>query len=390
MIAKRPPMGWNTWNTFGRSISEEVVLGAADCLIKSGLAAKGYNYIVIDDCWSLPQRDAQGRLVPDPEKFPHGMKYIADYLHAKGLKFGMYSDVSPLTCGKFLGSAYHEYTDAMTFASWDVDFLKYDYCFHEDMNLPGDVLYKRMGLALAGCGRDILFSACSWGADDSYQWIKETGADMWRSTLDITDSFTSVRNLIQQELVRMEYNGKGCFNDLDMLIVGMNGEGNVALGGCTSEEYALHFAFWCLFGSPLMIGADPRKMDQSAIDLLSNDTLIRIDQDSAYRQPYFLEALEKNTERTADQPYYKDYPLDTPFLARTLDDGTIALGLFNLSEESVTKTADAERMGLAPDCPKHFVARDAFTGETTPFADGKFTVTCAPHTCKVYIVSLCD
>ena len=213
---------------------------------------------------------------------------------------------------------------------------------------------------------------------------------MWRSTLDITDSFTSVRNLIQQELVRMEYNGKGCFNDLDMLIVGMNGEGNVALGGCTSEEYALHFAFWCLFGSPLMIGADPRKMDQSAIDLLSNDTLIRIDQDSAYRQPYFLEALEKNTERTADQPYYKDYPLDTPFLARTLDDGTIALGLFNLSEESVTKTADAERMGLAPDCPKHFVARDAFTGETMPFADGKFTVTCAPHTCKVYIVSLCD
>lgn len=390
MVRKTPPMGWNSWNTFGSQINEEVILRAADSLVASGLAACGYEYVVIDDCWSLPQRDAQGRLVPDPEKFPHGMKYVADYIHQKGLKFGMYSDAGPKTCAGYPGSGNHEHIDAATFASWDVDYLKYDYCYHEEMNLPGAVLYKRMGLALANCGRDILFSACSWGADDSYQWMKETGAHIWRSTGDIQDAFSSVRNLIQQEITRMEYNGQGCFNDLDMLIVGMNGEGNVAMGGCTPEEYALHFAFWCFFGSPLMIGSDLSKLDETSLRLLTNPDLIRIDQDSAYRQPFFLAPLEKNMERTTDQHYYKDYPGHAPLLARILDDGSVAIGLFNLSEQTVTDVADAGTIGVAPDCPKTLVAQDVFSGEQLPFVDGKLSITCAPHTCRVFIARLCD
>jgi alpha-galactosidase len=166
-------MGWNSWNTFGNDISEDLILKTADVMADEGLLDAGYKYLVIDDCWSLKERDKDGRLVPDPEKFPHGMKYLADYIHGKGLKFGMYSCAGTQTCAGYPGSFEHEFTDAATFAGWGVDYLKYDYCYHSPI-IPGKYLYRRMGLALANCGRDILFAACSWGSDETQEWIKTT------------------------------------------------------------------------------------------------------------------------------------------------------------------------------------------------------------------------
>ncbi len=172
MVKHTPPMGWNTWNTFGPNIDEGLIMKSADMLVESGLKDAGYEYVVIDDCWSLRERDKNGRLVADPEKFPHGMKYLADYVHSKGLKFGMYSCAGALTCAMYPGSYEHEFIDAKTFAEWGVDFLKYDYC-NRSLTTPGDLLYKRMGIALANCGRDIFFSACSWGADDTRSGLKK-------------------------------------------------------------------------------------------------------------------------------------------------------------------------------------------------------------------------
>ena len=162
MIKNTPPMGWNSWNTFGADINEQLIKDTADKMAESGLLTAGYTYLVIDDCWSKKERDENGRLVADPEKFPNGMKAVADYVHSKGLKFGMYSCAGNLTCAGYPGSFEHEFTDAETFASWGVDFLKYDYCYHSNI-IHGKYLYRRMGTALKNCGRDILFSACSWG-----------------------------------------------------------------------------------------------------------------------------------------------------------------------------------------------------------------------------------
>ncbi|MBR5858941.1 MAG: glycoside hydrolase family 27 protein, partial [Clostridia bacterium] len=215
MIVRTPPMGWNSWNTFGRNIDEKLIMETADAFIENGLLEAGYNYLVIDDCWAEMKRDENNRLVPDKNKFPNGMKYVADYVHSKGLKFGMYSCAGNLTCAGYPSSFEYEFIDAETFASWGVDYLKYDYCF-KPMYQPGHLLYKRMGLALANCGRDICFSACSWGIDQTNEWIKETGAHLWRSTGDINDSWPSVKELLLKQTDYLTTNGKGCFNDMDM------------------------------------------------------------------------------------------------------------------------------------------------------------------------------
>lgn len=232
MIVKTPPLGWNSWNTFGHNINETMIKEMADAMVETGLRDAGYEYLVIDDCWSLHERDENGKLVADPEKFPGGMKAVADYVHSKGLKFGMYSCDGTMTCARYPSSFDYEFIDAATFAEWGVDFLKYDNC-NRPVNYPGRLLYKRMGLALANCGRDILFSACNWGVDNSPEWIKETGAHMWRSTGDIVDNWQSIKDLTLAQLPLLKTNGQGCFNDMDMLVVGMGGKGNVGVGGCT-------------------------------------------------------------------------------------------------------------------------------------------------------------
>ena len=285
MIAKTAPMGFNTWNTFGDKINEQVVLETADAMVANGYRDAGYEYVVIDDCWSLRERDENGNLVPDPKKFPHGMKFVADYVHSKGLKFGMYSCAGIRTCAGFPSSFDHEYQDARLFASWGVDFLKYDFCYFPNY-ADCKHRYLQMAMALRSTGRDILFSACNWGVQEPWNWMRSAGAHMYRSTGDIFDTFESTASIINQQMDKFNSNSSGCFNDIDMLTVGMNGSGNVARGDIqTYNEYEVEFAFWCFFGAPLMIGADIRSIDEKYRQMLQNPRFIAINQDEECRPP---------------------------------------------------------------------------------------------------------
>ena len=284
MLAQTPPMGWNSWNTFGHLINEQVIREIADAMVDLGLRDAGYEYVVIDDCWSLYERDENDRLVPDPAKFPSGMKALSDYIHSKGLKFGMYSCAGCMTCARRPGSFDHEYLDAQTFADWGVDFLKYDFCY-VPKNVDGPSLYRRMSMALKATGREILFSACNWGSDEVEKWIRSTGAHMYRSTYDIRDNFDRIKELALSQVDKLAYSGIGCFNDIDMLVTGMRDKGLAAGGGCTDTQYATHFALWCMLSQPLMIGCDIRNMTPETAALLMNKELIAIDQDPAVRPP---------------------------------------------------------------------------------------------------------
>ncbi len=390
MIITRPPMGWNSWNTFGENINEKVVMETADFIVESGLKDCGYEYVIIDDCWSLRERNEKGEIVPDPEKFPHGMKYVADYIHSKGLKFGMYSCAGTLTCARYPGSYDHEFVDAKCFAEWEIDYLKYDFCFHPHSTF-GHFLYKRMALALANCGRDIVLAACSWGDENTKTWIKETGAHTWRSTGDINDSWESIKRLAQDQMQVTEYNGNGCYNDMDMLVVGMNGEGNVALTGCTKEEYKTHFAYWAMMGSPLIIGCDLRKANSDAMEILKNKMLIDIDQDEAYRQPFYINGGRYfNKSRTANEPLYEYYPLDAPVLVRFLANGDLAIGAFNFRDEKENLFAQLDSIGLGECTGKTLEMTSVWTGETKKITNGTILLELEPHSCEVYRARVVD
>ncbi len=286
MIAAKPPMGWNSWNTFGKNIHENLIFEIADAMVEKGYRDAGYEYVVIDDCWSLKERDPSGNLVPDPEKFPNGMKAVADYVHSKGLKFGMYSCAGILTCAGYPSSYDHEFADARQFAQWGVDYLKYDYC-----NFPKNAdcvnRYQTMSMALKATGRDILFAACNWGTGQSWNWMRSIGAHTYRSTGDIFDNFRSFMGIFQSQLEHLSQSGPYCFNDLDMLTVGMYNQGNAAIGKpCTDSEYRIQFSLWCLSGAPLIMGADIRNLPPRIESLLLNPDLVAINQDPECRPPY--------------------------------------------------------------------------------------------------------
>lgn len=368
MIKNTPPMGWNSWNTFGADINEQLIKDTADKMAESGLLTAGYTYLVIDDCWSKKERDENGRLVADPEKFPNGMKAVADYVHSKGLKFGMYSCAGNLTCAGYPGSFEHEFTDAETFASWGVDFLKYDYCYHSNI-IHGKYLYRRMGTALKNCGRDILFSACSWGADNTAEWIRESGAAMWRSTGDIVDSWASIKSLTEEQESILAYGGKGCFNDMDMLVVGMYGKGNVGLEGLNDTQYKTHFSIWALLGSPLMIGCDIRNMNDETLKILTNRELIKINQDEACRQIFKL------------NPIWND---NIKAYARFLENGDIALGVFNFSGEEGAVRINIDELGLPESTGKTLCMHNVWEEETVTVTNGTFIHNIKPYDSLVY------
>jgi alpha-galactosidase len=323
-LGLKPAMGWNSWNTFTWDIHEQLIRDVADRFVSEGYKEAGYEYIVIDDCWSLKERDAGGNLVADPAKFPGGMKAVADSIHSKGLKFGMYSCVGTHTCAGYPGSFEHEFQDAARFAEWGIDFLKYDYCF-KPHHISGELLYKRMSLALKNCGRDILFSACNWGEDGVYDWIRESGAHMYRSTGDIRDNWESVKSLALSQLGKQCYTGSFCHNDMDMLVVGMYGGSNSdfigRIGGCSDTQYKTHFSLWSLMGSPLMIGCDIRKNHPETKRILQNPHLIAINQDLEARGAYRI--------KPEPQWFHTD---DVFMLVKVLTDGDLAIGFFNLSD----------------------------------------------------------
>lgn len=338
-IGMTPALGWNSWNTFTWDINEDLIKETADSLVKNGYKDAGYEYIVIDDCWSLRERDAQGNLVADPKKFPNGMKAVADYIHGKGLKFGMYSCAGTHTCAGFPGSFEHEFQDAKQFAAWEVDYLKYDYCF-KPRYMSGELLYKRMSLALRNCGRDILFSACNWGEDNVHHWIRESGAHSYRSTPDIQDNWDSICRIAVSQLDKKPFTGNYCHNDMDMLVVGMYGGSNSdfigsKIGGCTDSQYKTHFALWCMMGSPLMIGCDIRSANQVTKDILQNKDMIAINQDREARGAYRIKV---------EPQWFNEN--EAFVLVKALENGDLAVGLFNLSDAPRELTVQFWDMGI--------------------------------------------
>ena len=334
-----PALGWNSWNTFTWDINEKLIMETADALVANGYLEAGYEYLVIDDCWSLKERDKQGNLVADPAKFPNGMKAVADYVHSKGLKFGMYSCAGTHTCAGHPGSFEHEFQDAKQFAQWGVDYLKYDYCF-KPRYMNGELLYKRMSLALKNCGRDILFSACNWGEDNVHDWIRESGCHSYRSTGDIQDNWDSIRSIALSQIDKKAFTGNYCHNDMDMLVVGMYGGSNSdwigsQIGGCTDAQYKSHFSLWAMMGSPLMIGCDIRNATQTTKDILQNKDILAINQDPEARGAYRIK-VEPN--------WFNEK--DAFVLVKALGNGDLAIGLFNFSDNTRELTVQFWDMGI--------------------------------------------
>ena len=274
-LAPTPPMGWNSWNFFNCNIDEAKIRSMADAMANNGMKDAGYEYIVIDDCWQVA-RDAQGEIVYDKEKFPNGIKALADYIHSRGLKFGIYSDAGSKTCQGRPGSKGYEVTDAKTYAGWGVDYLKYDWCNTAGQNAKKS--YSAMRDALYGCGRPIVFSMCEWGLHKPWKWAGEV-SHLWRTTPDIGARFTgkrifpmSVLQIIDKQNKIRKYNGPNGWNDPDMLEVGNE--------GLSMAENRAHFSMWCMMASPLIAGNDLSKMDKEVLAILTNRDAVSINQDA--------------------------------------------------------------------------------------------------------------
>jgi alpha-galactosidase len=272
-----PQMGWNSWNKFACNINEDLIKSTADALISTGLAKAGYTYLNLDDCWEAPARDSNGRLWGHPETFPSGMKVLGDFIHEKGLKYGIYSDAGYQTCAGNPGSLGYEAIDAATFAEWGIDYLKYDNCFHDDT--APEVRYPPMQNALNATGRPILFSMCEWGIDNPATWAPALG-NSWRTTGDITDDWEAMMTKVDQNAPLYKYAGKGAWNDPDMLEVGN--------GGMTNDEYITHFSLWAIMKAPLIIGCDITNMSAETQNILMNTEVIAINQDPLGQQGYVV------------------------------------------------------------------------------------------------------
>jgi alpha-galactosidase len=313
-LALTPPMGWNSWNTFAVNIHEDMVKQIADIMVSSGMKDAGYEYVVVDDGWEAPSRDSSGNLAPDPNKFPHGMKALADYIHSKGLKFGIHNCAGNTTCNGFPGGRGHEYQDARLYASWGVDYLKYDWCDHGTAD--AHETYKTMGDALYAAKRPVVYSLCEWGSSKPWEWAKDV-AHLWRTTGDITDCYNcqgeydlGMRFVLKLQDGLEKYAGPDHWNDPDMLEVGNP--------GLSLTESRSHFSLWCMLAAPLMAGNDLRKMSPEVLSILTNKDALSIDQDKLGKQAYlYMDHLSKLIyvkelsdgswavcwHNTGDQPY---------------------------------------------------------------------------------------
>jgi alpha-galactosidase len=277
-LAQTPPMGWNSWNTFQTNIDEPLLKGMVDTYASSGMRDAGYTYFVLDDGWMAMERDKDGNLVADPKKFPNGIRSFIDYVHSKGLKFGIYNCAGTKTCAGYPGTRGYEYQDARLYASWGVDYLKFDWCYSEGLNARE--AYTTMSKAIRAAGRPMIFSLCEWGGHQPWLWAKDVG-QLWRTTGDIHAGFASnlskgswtalsVLNILDKQDSIRQYAGPGHWNDPDMLEVG---------NGMSYNEDRAHFSLWCMLAAPLMAGNDLRKMSDQTTSILTNKEIIGIDQD---------------------------------------------------------------------------------------------------------------
>jgi len=347
MLAATPPMGWNSWNKFGCDVSEPLIEEMADAMVSSGMKDAGYRYLVIDDCWQVA-RDKNGTIVPDPERFKGGMKALADYVHSKGLKFGVYSDAGARTCEGRPGSSGYEVEDARQYAAWGVDYLKYDWCNTDGVDPK--IAYPTMRDALKATGRPILFSMCEWGRNQPWTWARGV-AHIWRTTGDISDRWDSFTRLLDQQVGLEKYAGPGGWNDPDMLEVGN--------GGMTNVEYRAHFSFWCLLSAPLIAGNDIRSMTPEIKDILTNKDAIAVDQDTLQQ----------------GRRIRKDGPLEV--WAKKLTDGSQAVILFNRGQAPATIAVSWQELGMRFDA--ELKVRDLWTKQDLGPVKGTFSASVPGH-----------
>ncbi|GAA2387641.1 hypothetical protein GCM10010404_50800 [Nonomuraea africana] len=354
-LAPTPPMGWNSWNKFRCNIDENLIRQTANALVSSGMKDAGYEYVNIDDCWMATQRDAAGDLQADPVRFPSGIKALADYVHAKGLKLGIYSSAGTATCQGRPASLGHERADARKFAEWEVDLLKYDNC--HDGGIPAIERFTAMAEALRATGRPILLSVCEWGANQPWNWAGELG-HMWRTTGDIADRWGSMVAILDQQVGLEKYSGPGRWNDPDMLEVGN--------GGMTMTEYRSHLSLWALLNAPLIAGNDLRSMSEEVREMLTNREVIAVNQDWAGVQGH----------KISDSG-------DLEVWAKPLSDGGAAVVLFNRGAVGAEVATSAAELGL-PAAPAYEV-RDLWSGQETVTL-GKVRASIPSHGSRMYVV----
>jgi alpha-galactosidase len=357
--ALTPPMGFNDWNAFGCDVDEKLIRQTADVFVSSGLKAAGYQYVNIDDCWSLRERGPDGRLVADPVKFPGGIHALADYVHARGLKLGIYGDAGTKTCAGFPGSLGREQLDAETWAAWGVDYVKYDNCSNQSDGSRADYVrrYTAMRQALDKTGRSIVYSICEWGESQPWEWARGVG-HLWRTTGDISDNWASIKEIFSKNAPLWEHAGPGHWNDPDMLEIGN--------GGMTATEYRAHMSLWAMMAAPLIIGTDLRKASAETFAILGHRGVIAIDQDPLGKQARVIAGGEG--------------PM---VLARPLANEDVAIAFYNPTDAQRRVTTTAAAGGL-PKAPVYRL-EDVWTGEVTSSAPD-FGVGVAAHAVALYRV----
>lgn len=339
-LAPTPPMGWMTWNMFKGDISEQLIKETADAMVESGLRDAGYKYVFIDDLWQ-GGRDNRNNIIPDPKKFPNGIKALADYVHSKGLKLGIYSDAAQLTCGGCTASYGFEEQDARTFASWGVDYLKYDYCNAPEDSATARLRYKTMADALSKSGRDIVLGICEWGQRNGEEWCEHVGGQLWRTSSDVRDMWKDIVNqggagildIINVTAPLSKQVRHGQWPDMDMLVVGLNGKGGPSsdLGGvgCTYTEYQTQMSMWCMMSSVLALSNDLRHLTPEDKRILLNKEIIAIDQDP----------LGKAAERVVNEAGHQVF-------VRPLANGSHAVAILNSGDKAQRLSVSFKQLGL--------------------------------------------
>lgn len=340
-LAPTPPMGWMTWNYFADNINEKDIREMADAMEASGMVKAGYRYIMIDDGWQ-GGRDNKNNIIPDPKKFPSGIKALADYVHAKGIKLGIYSDAAQLTCAGYTASLGFEEQDAKTFASWSIDYLKYDYCHAPPDSATAKIRYKKMADALRKSGREIVFSICEWGERKPWLWAANAGGQLWRTTGDVRDKWKrrttekwgeGIMDILDVNAELSAYAGPGRWNDPDMLVVGLYGKkgpsGDGGGTGCSDVEYVSQMSLWSVMAAPLVATNDVRNMNESTKNILLNEEVIAINQD----------ALGKQAGRKIKDSIWNVF-------VKPLANGDYAVAVLNRSDVPKTTSVDFKALGL--------------------------------------------
>jgi alpha-galactosidase len=347
-VAETPPMGWNSWNHFGCNVSDSMIRGEADAMVASGMRDAGYRYIVIDDCWQT-SRDGHGTIVADSARFPHGIKALADYVHSRGLRFGIYTDAGTQTCQGRPGTLGHEQQDAATYADWGVDYVKEDWCHAKGLDARDQ--YTKFRAALAQAKRPIVLSICEWGVNRPWEWAPAVG-NLWRTTDDIEDKWSSMLDNLDQSAEHADVARPGAWNDPDMLEVGN--------GGMTDNEYRAHFSLWALMAAPLIAGNDLRGMSPATTTILTNREVIAVDQDGLGKQGILV----------------WEAPPALQVWSKPLQDGAFAVALLNRADTQATITATFERVGIRRDT---VLVRDLWSHADLGAFAKKFSTAVPPH-----------